>query len=219
MAGRTIAIGDVHGCLAALDAVVAAVGLQPTDTLVMLGDCVDRGPASCQVIERLLQLRTEVKLIPILGNHEEMMLAAARQTTAGNDWLVCGGRDTLESYGVARPIELPPAHLRYIAEWRDYYETDDYFFAHGNYDASLPLDDQAWDELRWRPLRWHLPGRHTSGKRAVLGHSSQKNGEVLELSQLVCIDTYCHGGGWLTAFCPETDEYWQADAAGNLRAR
>ncbi len=217
MAGRTIAIGDVHGCLAALDAVITAVRLTPDDTLVVLGDCVDRGPSSCQVIERLLQLSTEFNVVPILGNHEEMMLAAAQQTTAGIDWIGCGGRETLESYGVDKPSELPPLHLRYLSEWHDYYETDSHFFAHGNYDSSLALDDQPWDELRWRPLRWHLPGRHISGKRAVLGHSSQKNGEVLKLKQLVCIDTYCHGGGWLTAFCPKTDELWQASAAGEIR--
>ena len=65
--------------------------------------------------------------------------------------------------------------------------------------------------------RWSLPGPHQSGKRAILVHSSQKSGEILDLGHLVCIDTYCYGGGWLTALEVRTDQVWQADREGKLR--
>lgn len=74
MPPRTIAIGDVHGCAAALRALLEQIKPQSTDTIVMLGDCVDRGPDSRGVIETLLELRGRCELVPILGNHEEMML-------------------------------------------------------------------------------------------------------------------------------------------------
>lgn len=217
MASRTLAIGDIHGCLAAFDALLALLAPTGADTVVVLGDCVDRGPDSRGVIARVRELATSTTVIPILGNHEEMMLAAAGRDSGDLEWLDCGGASTLASYGLHDPAKLPAADLDFIRTWRDWYETDDYFFAHGNYEASLPLADQLWHELRWRPLRWHLPGWHVSGKRAVLGHSAQKNGEVLDLDQLLCIDTYCHGGGWLTAFCAETGQIWQVNSQGQRR--
>ena len=55
------------------------------------------------------------------------------------------------------------------------------------------------------------PSPHVSGKRAIVGHSSQKSGEILDLGHLVCIDTYCYGGGWLTALDVDTDEVWQVE--------
>jgi serine/threonine protein phosphatase 1 len=217
MAARTIAIGDVHGCDAALETVLEAAELRGDDTVVFLGDCIDRGTDSRAVVDRVRQLADVCRVVAILGNHEEMMLAAAKRTSAGSDWLMCGGAETLASYQVRRPVELPPSDLKFIASWVDYYETPTHFFAHGNYDASLPLADQPWDELRWQPLKWHCPDWHTSGKRAVLGHSAQKDGRIMELPQLVCIDTYCHGGGWLTAFCAESGQVWQADRDGRKR--
>jgi serine/threonine protein phosphatase 1 len=56
-----------------------------------------------------------------------------------------------------------------------------------------------------------------SGKRAIVGHSSHKSGEVLDVGHLVCIDTYCYGGGWLTAMDVDTDEIWQVDRLGRSR--
>ena len=54
-------------------------------------------------------------------------------------------------------------------------------------------------------------------KIVIVGHTSQKSGEILDLGHLVCIDTYCHGGGWLTALDVQTEEVWQADLEGNMR--
>ena len=67
---RTIAIGDIHGCLAALDALLAAINPTPNDTIVTLGDYVDRGPNSKGVIDRLLELEQRVNLVPWWGRHD-----------------------------------------------------------------------------------------------------------------------------------------------------
>jgi serine/threonine protein phosphatase 1 len=74
MPSRTIAIGDIHGCATALKTLVQAIAPGPADTLIPLGDVIDRGPQSRQVIEQLLELRARCQLRPVLGNHEEMLL-------------------------------------------------------------------------------------------------------------------------------------------------
>lgn len=218
MASRTIAIGDIHGCLDPFERLLAAIRLDAQDTLVILGDVIDRGPDSRSVIERLLKLRNECQLKCILGNHEEMMLDTADNKMLLQDWLIHGGSETLDSYGRGwTPGRLPKDHLNFLRSWGDYYETPMYFYAHGNYLASKPLDRQPWHEMRWESLRNFLPKMHCSGKTAILGHTSNKQGEVLNLGYLVCIDTYCHGGGWLTALEPETRTVWQANLRGEYR--
>jgi serine/threonine protein phosphatase 1 len=76
---------------------------------------------------------------------------------------------------------------------------------------------QPFELLRWESLRDVVPGPHFSGKTVITGHSSQKTGEILNLGYLVCIDTYCYGGGWLTALDVHTQEAWQTDLQGELR--
>ena len=117
---RTIAIGDVHGCSPALDAVLQAIDPRQGDTLVTLGDYVDRGPDSRGVIKQLLAVAKKCRLIPILGNHEEMLLAVIDEQMPADDWLRCGGRATVESYGEAAPgvPALPPEHLSFFAPLR-----------------------------------------------------------------------------------------------------
>src|SRR5688572_4159032 len=95
---RTFAIGDIHGCAVALASLLAIVPLQPEDTVVTLGDYVDRGPDSRGVIEQLLELRSRVNLVPLRGNHEIMMIQARVSRVAYGEWCRCGGDTTVESY-------------------------------------------------------------------------------------------------------------------------
>lgn len=217
---RTIAIGDVHGCLAALDAVLAAVRPQADDTLVFLGDYVDRGPNTLGVIERLLALRRRCRLIPLLGNHDEMMLKVYDgQRELYVDWLFFGGNATLESYHTMEVDDIPAAHIDFLRSCRLYYETERHFFVHGNYRAELPLSAQPPETLLWESIRDREPGPHCSGKTAIVGHTSQKTGEILDLGYLRCIDTYCYGDGWLTAMDVQSGRLWQADKQGRSRER
>jgi len=215
---RLLAISDIHGCALALDAVLAACRLRPDDTLVVLGDFVDRGPDTRGTIERLLRLERECRLVLLLGNHEEMMLHARRKPGSADYryWVSCGGQDTLDSYE-GDFSAIPAAHWALIDRCRDSFETERHLFTHASYDPELPLDQQLEYELRWQPILVHPPGPHVSGKQAVVGHTSQQHGEILDLGHLKCIDTYCYGGGWLTLLDVERGETWQANVQGQLR--
>ena len=73
------------------------------------------------------------------------------------------------------------------------------------------------ETLLWESLKVRQPGPHCSGKTAIVGHTSQKSGEILDLGHLKCIDTRCYGEGWLTAMDVESGQVWQADKNGRLR--
>jgi serine/threonine protein phosphatase 1 len=216
---RTIAIGDVHGCLAALETLLAAVKPRPADTLVLLGDYIDRGPDTRGVIQRLLRLRRECHLIRLLGNHDEMLLQLCDgQTEIFAGWLQFGGSATLQSYGTTRPEEIPAEHIAFLRSCRLWHESERHFYVHANYLAELPLDAQPRETLLWESLKTRQPGPHCSGKTGIVGHASQKSGEILDLGYLKCIDTWCYGGGWLTALDVNTGQVWQADKDGRPRS-
>ncbi len=218
MSGRLIAIGDIHGCTEALDAILAAISLQADDSLVTLGDYVDRGPDSKGVIDRLIALRSQCNLVPLLGNHEEMMLDVVRDGQPPYRWLQFGGVETLDSYRFAGDMAvISKEHRDFFASLLDYYETDEHFFVHANYDPQLALAEQPRQLLRWQKLTDSTPAPHISGKRAVVGHTHDQGGEIFDIGHLICLDTYCYGGGWLTALDMNSGEIWQSDMAGELR--
>jgi serine/threonine protein phosphatase 1 len=215
---RVIAIGDIHGCAAALRAIIEAISPRSDDTLITLGDCVDRGSESRQVIEEMLLLRERCQLVPLLGNHEEMMLNFMDGKQQPDNWLDVGGVATVRSYSrKSDPDDIAPEHVAYIRTWGDFYETSSHFFAHGNYEPDRPLSEQHWQTMRWLSLKSCIPGPHLSGKTAVVGHTSLKDGEVLDLGHLICIDTYCWGSGWLSALDTTTGQIWQVDREGRAR--
>lgn len=215
MAERLIAVGDVHGCRAALEGLLEVVSLRGGDRLILLGDYVDRGPDSRGVIDLVLDLRRSHDVVTLLGNHEEMMLGALERPASVGWWLRYGGRETLASYGPqTTPKDIPAEHREFLAGLQDYHEEDEFFFTHGGYVEGESLDRQPPEALRWTNLAQRMPGPHTSGKTAVVGHSSQKNGQVLDAGHLICIDTFCHGGGRLTAIDALTRKTWQVDRDG-----
>src|SRR3954463_3440443 len=96
---RTLAIGDIHGCYAALDALLGLAQPAADDRLITLGDYVDRGPDSRAVLDRLIGLYDAGRLIPLRGNHDEMMLQSRDDRNERRLWLRFGGVQTLASYG------------------------------------------------------------------------------------------------------------------------
>jgi len=213
---RTIAIGDIHGCSQALAALLDAIAPRPQDVVVTLGDYVDRGPDSRGVIGQLIALGDRCRLKPLLGNHELMMLEALAGDESKDFWMECGGRETLESYG-GRCEAIPQQHLIFLRACRRFHESQGHIFLHANYVSELPLSEQPDFMLFWEHISFLVPGPHRSGKRVIVGHTPQPGGEVLDLDHVVCIDTYCVGGGWLTALEVETGRIWQADREGVLR--
>ncbi|MEM9657956.1 MAG: metallophosphoesterase family protein [Planctomycetota bacterium] len=216
---RTIAIGDIHGCSTALKTLLDRLDLQHGELVVVLGDAIDRGPDSRGVIDQLLTLRERVNLVCILGNHEQMLLDTIDGASQAYQWLIHGGAETLDSYGKNfGHNSVDPVHLEFLRDWVDVYEDPTHFFVHGNYLPKRPLQRQPWSDLRWEPISWRMPTPHVSGKTAVVGHTSNKQAEIVNAGHLVCIDTYCYGGGWLTALDSASGQVWQSDEGGDFRA-
>ena len=112
---------------------------------------------------------------------------------------------------------IPKAHFQFLKCCRNFYETDTHIFVHANYFPNIPMDEQHIGVLRWESIQRMTPGPHNSGKTVIAGHTSQTNGEILDLGHVKVIDTHCYGGGWLTALEVHTQEVWQADHEGNMR--
>ena len=215
---RRIAIGDIHGCVHALTAILDAIQPAPKDEIICLGDVIDTGRESKEVVDRLIQLSSECSLILIQGNHEEMMLSALDDPGLRDSWLNCGGFATVNSYKFCGDIDaIETEHIQFLKTARDYYETDEHIFVHANYESQLSMAELAPYTLRWSLVEEEEPSRHFSGKTVVVGHTEQRDGEILDLGCLVCIDTYCHGYGWLTAVDVKSGQFWQASRWGALR--
>lgn len=216
--GRLIAIGDIHGCCLALDTLLQAI--QPTrlDRLVFLGDLVDQGKESKDVLERILALQKITQVTLIQGNHEEMMFAALENEQALRYWERCGGVATLNSYNFGAKLdEVPPAHWALLESCQPYLETENFIFTHANYVPELAMAEQPAYSLKWELFESAKEAGHVSGKTMVVGHTEQKNAEILDLGFAMCIDTACWTYGWLTAIDVNTREVWQASRWGMLR--
>lgn len=216
---RILAIGDIHGCRRAFDALLGAVELTGTDTLITLGDYIDRGPDSSGVIDRLIALDTVCRLVPLLGNHEEMLLHARHNPHAKHNWLMCGGKETLASYSpvpdAGKLVDIPDAHWRFFESCKDWHATSRHVFVHANLYPEADFEHQPSYMLRWEKL--DEPIRHRSGKVMVCGHTRQRNGLPLVTEHTICIDTGAYSGGWLTCLDVNSGKIWQADELGDVR--
>jgi serine/threonine protein phosphatase 1 len=220
---RTLAFGDIHGCLMALDTLLGFVQPTADDRLIFLGDYVDRGPDSKGVLDRLIELHQTGRVICLRGNHEIMMLGARGGRDDYRFWLRVGGLEAMDSYRIdgaeVTLDDIPYEHWKFLRQTVvDYHETETHIFVHANLHPDLPLREQPTDWLHWQPITrdWHRP--HVSGKTMVCGHTHQKSGEPLVLERAVCIDTWAYGDGWLTCLDVESGQYWQANDVGETRA-
>lgn len=210
---RTIAIGDIHGCSQALAVLLDAIAPTADDTLVLLGDYVDRGPDSHGVLEEIIGLQSRCRVVPLVGNHELMMLAVQDGQMPSIFWERYGGLETLVSYnGSLKGVR--DAHWEFLRMCRRYHETDTHIFMHANYIADRDMADQPDQTLFWTHITSVTPPPHRSGKTAIVGHTPQIGGDILDLGHLKCIDTCCFGGGWLTAYEVHTGQHWQAHQNG-----
>lgn len=214
--GRVIAVGDVHGCSAALGALLDAIRPGPDDLVIPLGDVIDYGPDIRGVLEQLKALQDRTRLVLLTGNHEEMLFGVLDRGRDPEGWTRHGGDATLASYGVGHPRDLPHDDLAFLRTARPYFETATHAFVHAGYFPNQPLGETPSSALFWEFLD---PGRvwpHYSGKTFVVGHTPQTSGQVLDLGFVVCIDTDCSRGNWLTALDATTGTLWQANQRGEL---
>jgi serine/threonine protein phosphatase 1 len=216
--GRLIAIGDVHGCSHALEALLEAIHPTPDDRLVFLGDLIDQGRDSCAVLELIMDLQQQLEVVVIRGNHEEMLFGARESESLLRYWENCGGVATLNSYRFGGGLDaIPPHHWEFLAASQRYHETENFIFAHANYQHDLPMDEQPDYQLRWGLFKPEEMQAHQSGKTVIVGHTEQANSEILDIGFAICIDTACWRYGWLTALDVRSRQYWQASRWGVLR--
>ena len=211
-AGRIFAIGDIHGCAAELGSLLQQISPRRDDTVVFLGDYIDRGPDSKGVVDRILELKKSCRVICLRGNHEEMFLdfLESPESVGAGLFVLNGGATTIASYaGPNGSFELPENHLEFFYELQTTYETDDYFFVH----AGVPVKplaeiDLAKDEmtLLWgrqpflsSPFKWE--------KTIVHGHTPVAAPE--KLSNRINVDTGCVYDGSLTAVELPSGRFYQ----------
>ena len=233
-AHRAYAIGDVHGRLDLLEDVLAKIAADSRarrparTTIVFLGDLIDRGPQSAQVVERLRTYQPGfAKLVFLMGNHEEVLLRImAGETDIVPDWLRFGGAECAQSYGLD-PVDLetrepaaalrllrgaiPKEHLKFLSSFADTASFGKYLFVHAGIRPGVPLSQQSAPDLRWirEPF---LDDGSDHGRIVIHGHTISE--EVDERSNRIGLDTGAYWTGVLTAVGLEEDERWFLQTAG-----
>jgi serine/threonine protein phosphatase 1 len=216
---RTLAVGDIHGCDVALRTLLEQVAPRSEDRIVFLGDYIDRGPASREVVESLLGLSRKCAPVFLRGNHEAMILDARDDTLKSNVWQSYGGFEALISYRAEYSQQwatlIPDSHWNFLERTARYFETEKHIFVHACLDAEADMDDQPDWLLYWESLDRLKP--HKSGKRIICGHSPQRSGQILDLGFALCIDTGAVNGGWLTCLDVSSGNWWQSNDSGETR--
>ncbi len=201
------AIGDLHGCAAELEVLLAHLGAGADDTVIFLGDYVDRGPDVRSLIERLIRLRTEhPQAVFLRGNHEDMLLAYLGLPGHYADaYLANGGTATLASYGVPSGVHgaaaasmLPAGHLEFLRGLVLMHRHDRYVFVHAGIRPGVPLERQDEEDLLWIREEFFAT-RHDLPWTVVFGHTPQR--EVrLALPYYLGLDTGLVYGNKLSCF-------------------
>ena len=217
---RTLAIGDIHGCDNALAAVLQVAGVTPDDSLIFLGDYIDRGPQSKAVVSRIIELSQQQHVIALRGNHEVMILAAREDPLQFNLWCSYGGDEALRSYGAGYRSDwqqfVPSDHWRFFESTRRWFETETHVFVHARLSPELDLPDQPDYVLFWEQFDINL--HHKTAKTVVCGHTPQRSKLPAKGKSSVCIDTGIYAGGWLTCLDVDSGVFWQAHAMGATRS-
>ena len=225
---RVYAIGDVHGRLDLLEDALSRIESdidgrdEAQNIIVFLGDLVDRGPHSAQVIERARTYgRPGVRTVFLSGNHEEVLLRLLRgESQFLRNWLRFGGAECATSYGV-NPAELqsmrperavaalkekiPTRHSEFLQSFVDTFRIGSYLFVHAGVRPGVPLPEQTQADLRWirEPF---LENADDHGFIVVHGHTITEQISVRE--NRIGLDTGAYRTGVLTAMGLEGRERW-----------
>lgn len=181
---RIIAIADIHGNNKKFREALKAVSLKKVDTLVLLGDLIDRGSYSKDVLDTLLLLKKEGfdNIIYIRGNHEQMLLDAYYDENKEYIWLKNGGEKTLQSFRVNFCNQIPNNYIKLIETSVLYYFFEDFLFIHAgvNFEHANPLDDK--ESLLWlRKISKDLYKKSSfASKKIVHGHTPISREEILQ---------------------------------------
>jgi serine/threonine protein phosphatase 1 len=202
---KIIAVGDIHGCCRSVSALLDKLSGYDDYLLLFVGDYIDRGPCSREVVELMLELDQERECIFLRGNHEQMLLDAVDRNRAGL-WLHNGGDTTLRSYQLdAGNMDFPEPHLEFFRNTKLYYETENYFFVHAGIPAHQTISQSLADPESLKEFLWtrdHINSIETPWeKKVIFGHTPRTI--PIERENMIGIDTGCVysslGYGKLTA--------------------
>jgi len=233
---RAYAVGDIHGRLDLLELLLERIESDIADNprvktnIVFLGDVVDRGPHSAEVVERLRSYSNpHASAHFIMGNHEEVMLRViGGEKDVLSSWLRFGGAETLKSYGL-RPRELakmpdeervaalrsaiPLSHRQFLGSFSDSISFGDYLFVHAGIRPGVDLAEQTQYDLRWIRDPF-LDDETDHGFVVVHGHTISNAVDVAP--NRIGIDTGAYCTGVLTALAIEGPKRWliQTSEAG-----
>jgi len=222
---RIYAIGDIHGRLDLLNELLARISadiaLRPAvrPLYVFLGDYIDRGSASRETIDRLIEHGKTHESVFLKGNHELIAIKCLSDRGLFDQWLRLGGLETLVSYGV--PAEtlangkqiaelqsafhgaLPQAHFRFFRDLKNSFECGDFFFAHAGVKPNVELSRQKENDLLWIRGEF-LTSKDDFGKIIVHGHTPTREIEVGP--NRINIDTGAFATGRLSCLVLEGEE-------------
>ena len=198
----TFAVGDIHGCLDKLDRLIAAcearAGGRPA-RYVFVGDYIDRGPQSRDVIEflRRRQAARPGTIVCLRGNHEQMAIDAHASDRAMPLWLANNGASTLRNYGGGR---ISDEHLAWLTALPFCHDDGLRFFVHAGIDLSVPLGAQEDEVMLWMREPFLSESDHVDcGRFVVHGHTPLKGGRPDLRKRRLNLDTAAVLGGPLTA--------------------
>jgi serine/threonine protein phosphatase 1 len=203
MSRKIFAVGDIHGCY---DKLVAMMKILPWDRengdiLLFIGDYIDRGPKSREVVDHLAGIRKKGgELVFLKGNHEKMLLDYYIHQKDQMLYVANGGAETIASYvegGIGRKaFVLPEEHLEFFLSLSLYYETEDYIFVHAGLRDGIPLDAQSEEDLLWIREEF-IYSAFDWNKRIIFGHTALETPFVTPGK--IGIDTGAVYGNKLTA--------------------
>ncbi len=212
---RIFAVGDIHGMVHLLERILERIPIDfERDLLVFLGDYIDRGPYSKEVVDFLLDLSRKSKNIVFLkGNHEKMFMDFLQ----GADPLLYfwnGGRSTIESYGFLESMDgkyevfLPEEHSSFFRNLAVYLETDNYIFVHAGLKPGVPIEQQSEDDLLWIRHEFIFSSCDFE-KKVIFGHTPFNAPFVME--NKIGIDTGAVYGRYLTCVQLPEEEFFFSD--------
>ena len=145
MDNRLFAIGDIHGCFNSLKELIEEkIRITKSDKVVLLGDYIDRGSRSKEVIDYMIELKEKgFDIIPLKGNHEAMLLDAFSDDDLIPRWILNGGIETLVSFGISSINQLETKYLDFFGNLKLFFELDDFLFVHAGFNDAIenPFND------------------------------------------------------------------------------
>lgn len=199
---RTFVVGDIHGCLDQLRRLMEKIDWDPgMDSLIFVGDYIDRGENSKEVVDFILDLMDESPCIEcLMGNHESMFL----QYISGRDkdlYFMNGGLSTIRSYSRDKGFFVPESHLDFYGSLKMYLELEDHFVVHAGFRPGRAPEDQVSHDMLWIRDPF-ICSEHDFGKQVIFGHTPFEKPLIKKTK--IGIDTGAVYGGGLT--CLELNE-------------